>query len=129
MRTWPFHSVQRYTTLVQSLVCYTLPEVYTFLKCKKPHANTLTVRTWDLMLPRSGQVLVTNPDRQLPCHFSKTVLRTPSQRGVPLFSVSYRRNAEKMQRTLREKDTKVILLSVLSAKKQKRHVQIAANQV
>jgi hypothetical protein len=49
--------------------------------------------------------------------------------GCPAFSVSYWRNAEKMQRTLREKDTKVILLSVLSAKKQKRHVQIAANHV
>ena len=46
-----------HTTLVQSLVCYTLPEVYTFLKCKKPHANTLTVRTWDLMLPRPSRVL------------------------------------------------------------------------
>ena len=46
--------------------------------CKKPHANTLTVQTWDLMLPRPSRVLVTNPDRQLPCHFSKTVLRTPS---------------------------------------------------
>ena len=46
-----------HTTLVQSLVCYTFPEVYTFLKCKKPHANTLTVRTWDLMLPRPSRVL------------------------------------------------------------------------
>ena len=43
--------------------------------------------------------------------------------------VFYWRNAGKMQRTLREKSTKVILVSVLSAKKQKRHVQIAANQV
>ena len=42
--------------------------------------NTLTVRTWDLMIPRPSRVLVTNPDRQLPCHFSKTVLRIPSKR-------------------------------------------------
>ena len=50
--------------------------------------------------------------------------------GCPaFFFVFYWRNAGKMQRTLREKSTKVILLSVLSAKKQKRHVQIAANQV
>jgi hypothetical protein len=49
--------------------------------------------------------------------------------GCPAFSVSYWRNAGKMQRILREKSTKVTLLSVLSAKKQKRHVQIAANQV
>ena len=41
--------------------------------------NTLTVRTWDLMIPRPSWVLVTNPDRQLPCHFSKTVLRIPSK--------------------------------------------------
>ena len=40
--------------------------------------NTLTVQTWDLVLPRPSWVLVTNPDRQLPCHFSKTVLRIPS---------------------------------------------------
>ena len=40
--------------------------------------NTLTVQTWDLALPRPSRVLVTNPDRQLPCHFSKTVLRIPS---------------------------------------------------
>ena len=53
--------------------------------CKKPHANTLTVRTWDLMLPRPSGVLVTNPDRQLPCHFSKTVLRTLSQPAGPRF--------------------------------------------
>ena len=56
---------------------YTLPEVYTFLKCKKPHANTLTVRTWDLMLPRPNRVFIANPGKQLLCHFSKTVLRTP----------------------------------------------------
>ena len=30
-----------HTTLVQSLVCYTFPEVYTFLKCKKPHTQHL----------------------------------------------------------------------------------------
>jgi len=47
--------------------------------------NTLTVRTWDLMLPRPSRVLVTNPDRQLPCHFSKTVLRIPSKRELPVF--------------------------------------------
>ena len=64
-------------TLVQSLVCYTLIEVYRILICKKPHANTLMVRTWDLMLPRPSRILVTNPDWQLPCHFSKTVLRIP----------------------------------------------------
>jgi len=47
--------------------------------------NTLTVRTWDLMIPRPSWVLVTNPDRQLPCHFSKTVLRIPSRRELPVF--------------------------------------------
>ena len=47
--------------------------------------NTLTVRTWDLVLPRPSRVLVTNPDRQLPCHFSKTVLRIPSKRELPVF--------------------------------------------
>ena len=31
------------------------------------------------MIPRPSRVLVTNPDRQLPCHFSKTVLRIPSK--------------------------------------------------
>ena len=31
------------------------------------------------MLPRPSRVLVTNPDRQLPCHFSKTVLRILGQ--------------------------------------------------
>ena len=41
------------------------------------------MRTWDLMLPRPSRVLVTNPDRQLPCHFSKTVLRIPSTRTHP----------------------------------------------
>ena len=30
-----------HTTLVQSLVCYTFPEMYTFLKCKKPHTQHL----------------------------------------------------------------------------------------
>ena len=30
-----------HTSLVQSLVCYTFPEVYTFLKCKKPHTQHL----------------------------------------------------------------------------------------
>ena len=37
------------------------------------------------MLPRLSRVLVTNPDRQLPCHFSKTVLRIPSKRELPVF--------------------------------------------
>ena len=37
------------------------------------------------MLPRPSRVLVTNPDRQLPCHFSKTVLRIPSKRELPVF--------------------------------------------
>ena len=36
-----------------------------------------------MMLPRPSRVLVTNPDRQLPCHFSKTVLRIPSTRTHP----------------------------------------------
>ena len=35
------------------------------------------------MIPRPSRVLVTNPDRQLPCHFSKTVLRIPSKVGFP----------------------------------------------
>ena len=70
-------------TLVQSLVCYTLIEVYRILICKKPHANTLMVRTWDLMLPRPSRILVTNPDWQLPCHFSKTVLRIPRIGELP----------------------------------------------
>lgn len=51
--------------------------------------NTLTVRTWDLMIPRPSWVLVTNPDRQLPCHFSKTVLRIPSKRAKVFFLPSY----------------------------------------
>ena len=75
---YPWH-----TALVQSLVCYTLIEVYRPPICKKPHANTFAVRTWDLMLPRLSRVLVTNPDRQLPCHFSKTVLRIPSTGELP----------------------------------------------
>ena len=33
---YPWH-----TALVQSLVCYTLIEVYMFLKCKKPHTQHL----------------------------------------------------------------------------------------
>ena len=37
------------------------------------------------MLPRLSRVLVTNPDMQLPCHFSKTVLRIPSKRELPVF--------------------------------------------
>ena len=37
------------------------------------------------MIPRPSRVLVTNPDRQLPCHFSKTVLRIPSKRELPVF--------------------------------------------
>ena len=37
------------------------------------------------MLPRPSRVLVTNPDRQLPCHFSKTVLRIPSKWELPVF--------------------------------------------
>ena len=52
---------------------------------KSPMPNTLTVRTWDLMLPRPSRVLVTNPNRQLPCYFSKTVLRTPSYCPQGLF--------------------------------------------
>ena len=47
--------------------------------------NTFAVRTWDLMLPRLSRVLVTNPDRQLLCHFSKTVLRIPSSRERSVF--------------------------------------------
>ena len=43
------------------------------------------VRTGDLMIPRPSRVLVTNPDRQLPCHFSKTVLRIPSKWELPVF--------------------------------------------
>ena len=37
------------------------------------------------MLPRPSRVLVTNPDRQLPCHFSKTVLRIPSTIEAEVF--------------------------------------------
>ena len=37
------------------------------------------------MIPRPSRVLVTNPDRQLPCHFSKTVLRIPSEAGRATF--------------------------------------------
>ena len=75
-------------TLVQSLVCYTLIEVYRILICKKPHANTLMVRTWDLMLPRPSRILVTNPDWQLPCHFSKTVLRIPRTGELPVVHIA-----------------------------------------
>ena len=39
------------------------------------------------MIPRPSRVLVTNPDRQLPCYFSKTVLRIPSKLTRPLFSI------------------------------------------
>ena len=56
---------------------------------QKNHANTLTVQTWDLMLPRSSQVPVTNPDRHLPCHFSKTVLRIPSSWAHPVFLLCF----------------------------------------
>ena len=45
--------------------------------------NTLTVRTWDLMLLRLSGGCITNPDRQLLCHFSKTVLWTSSQSAEP----------------------------------------------
>ena len=48
-------------------------------------ANTLTVRAWGLMLSQLNRVLVTNPDRQLPCHFSKTILRAPSYRAAGFF--------------------------------------------
>ena len=37
------------------------------------------------MLPRLSRVLVTNPDRQLLCHFSKTVLRIPSTMASTTF--------------------------------------------
>ena len=57
--------------------------VYVLLICKKPHACILMVQTWDFLLPWPNRVLVTNPDRQLPCHFSKTVLRIPSTRTHP----------------------------------------------
>ena len=50
--------------------------------------NTLMVRTWDLMLPRPSRVLVTNPDRQLPCHFSKTVLQIPSIGERPIVHIA-----------------------------------------
>ena len=75
------------TTLVQSLMCYTLIEVYRTPTCKKPHANTFVVRTWDLTLPQPSRTLITDPGRKLLCHFSKTVLRTPSYpwRGVSKF--------------------------------------------
>ena len=36
------------------------------------------------MLPRPSRVPVTIPDRQLPCHFSKTVLRIPSKLELPV---------------------------------------------
>ena len=39
-----------HTTLVQSLVCYTLPEVYRSQTQKSPMPDTLTVWTRDLML-------------------------------------------------------------------------------
>ena len=41
------------------------------------------------MLPRPSRVLVTNPDRQLPCHFSKTVLRIPSTVQPSLFLLKF----------------------------------------
>ena len=50
--------------------------------------NTFAVRTWDLMLPRLSRVLVTNPDRQLLCHFSKTVLRIPSTGELPVVHIA-----------------------------------------
>lgn len=44
---------------------------------KSPMRDTLTVQTWDLKFPCLIRVLVTDPGRQLPCHLSKAVLRTP----------------------------------------------------
>lgn len=63
--------------------------------------NTLTVRTWDLMIPRPSWVLVTNPDRQLPCHFSKTVLRIPSKAGIPIFAMTANAFEEDRQNALK----------------------------
>ena len=40
------------------------------------------------MLPRPSRVLVTNPDRPLPCWFSKTVLRTPSIGERPVIHIA-----------------------------------------
>lgn len=75
-----------HTILVQNPVCCTLIEVYrpSMHKSKSPMPNTLTVRTWDLMLTRPGQILVTHPNRQLLRHFSKTVLRTPNSKAASL---------------------------------------------
>ena len=47
------------------------------------------------MIPRPSRVLVTNPDRQLPCHFSKTVLRIPSMGQRSDFSKPCQGAAEK----------------------------------
>ena len=40
------------------------------------------------MLPRPSLVLVTNPDMQLPCHFSKTVLQIPSTGELPVVHIA-----------------------------------------
>ena len=40
------------------------------------------------MLPRPSLVLVTNPDMQLPCHFSKTVLQIPSTGELPVIHIA-----------------------------------------
>ena len=89
----PSESPPWHTTLAQSPLCYNLPEMYRALLYKKPHANTLTVQAWGLMLSRLNRGLVTNPDRQLPCHFSKTILRTPSYYAAGFFYVSVINNA------------------------------------
>lgn len=67
-----------HTTLVQSLVCYTLPEVYSPRYAKSPMLNTLTARTWNLMLPQPSWVLVTNPDRQCRVISRKLFYERPS---------------------------------------------------
>ena len=54
------------------------------------------------MLPWPSRVLVTNPDRQLPCHFSKTVLRIPSKTRIsPLGSPPRGRGKDERKHGLR----------------------------
>ena len=45
--------------------------------------NTLTVQTWDLVLPRPSQVLVTNPDRAVAVSFLENCF-TDTQQGATL---------------------------------------------
>ena len=48
--------------------------------------NTLTVQTWDLVLPRPSQVLVTNPDRAVAVSFLENCFTDTQQSETLCFS-------------------------------------------